>query len=465
VNPAIHKIRHVIMIIQENRSFDNYFGTFPGADGIPMLNGVPTACVPDPRIGRCVRPYPDHNDVNGGGPHDWANALLDIDHGKMNGFVRQWLHARHHCVDRFNPACSFSTRRPDVMGYHTGSDIPNYWSYARHFVLQDHMFEAVKSWSLPAHLFEVSAWSARCKTGNPTSCVNDSRQPIRPPGAHGRQTKKPPDYAWTPLTYLLHRYHVSWRYYIVAGAQPDCANDAALSCAPRRQSARTPGIWNVLPYFETVRQEHQLGDIQPVKSFYWAAKTGKLPKVAWVVPSAPISEHPPAPVSWGESYVTSLVNAVMRGPDWRSSAIFLTWDDWGGFYDNVVPPKVDHNGYGIRVPGIVISPYAKRGFVDHQLLSSDAYLKFIEDDFLSGRRLNPKTDGRPDPRPTVREDMPALGNLMKDFNFSQTPRPPLLLPVHPKTTLMGTPKAGHGDPRLYVHHGTKKRTKKKDNHG
>ena len=157
------------------------------------------------------------------------------------------------------------------------------------------------------------------------------------------------------------------------------------------------------------------------------------------MPSGAVSEHPPAPVSFGQSYVTSVVNAVMRSPDWDSTAIFLAWDDWGGFYDHVVPPTVDQNGYGLRVPGLVISPYAKQGYIDHQTLSFDAYDKFIEDDFLGGQRLNPATDGRPDPRPSVRENEKILGNLANDFDFSQSPRPPRILPVHPKTTLTGTP--------------------------
>src|SRR5258708_943261 len=113
------------------------------------------------------------------------------------------------------------------------------------------------------------------------------------------------------------------------------------------------------------------------------------------------------------------------------SAIFLAWDDWGGFYDHVVPPAVDQNGYGLRVPGIVISPYAKKGYIDKQTLSFDAYLKFIEDDFLNSQRIDPKTDGRPDPRPTVRENVPILGNLVADFDFTQTPRPPMILPSNP----------------------------------
>jgi phospholipase C len=144
-----------------------------------------------------------------------------------------------------------------------------------------------------------------------------------------------------------------------------------------------------------------------------------------------VSEHPPARVTAGQTYVTHLINTIMSGPDWKSTAIFLAWDDWGGFYDHVKPPRVDGEGYGIRVPALVISPYARRDYVDHQVLSSDAYLKFIEDDFLQGQRLNPRTDGRPDSRPGVRENVKILGNLVHDFNFDQRPRPPYLLPLHP----------------------------------
>src|SRR5207302_9574220 len=146
-----------------------------------------------------------------------------------------------------------------------------------------------------------------------------------------------------------------------------------------------------------------LGNIQQLTNIYTAAKNGTLPAVSWIVPNSKNSEHPTALVSTGQSYVTDLINTIMKGPDWSSTAIFLAWDDWGGFYDHVVPPTVDQNGYGLRVPGLVISPYAKHGYIDHQTLSFDAYVKFIEDDFLGGQRLNPSTDGRPDPRPDVRE--------------------------------------------------------------
>jgi phospholipase C len=186
-----------------------------------------------------------------------------------------------------------------------------------------------------------------------------------------------------------------------------------------------------LPRFDDVQQDGQLGNVQPLKNFYGAVHQGTLPAVAWITPSQGESEHPPALVSTGQTYVTSLINAIMRSPDWKSTAIFLSWDDWGGFYDHVKPPRVDGEGYGIRVPGLVISAYARRDYIDHQVLSSDAYLKFIEDDFLGRQRLNPRTDGRPDSRPDVRENVKILGNLAHDFNFRQKPRQPYLLPLHP----------------------------------
>jgi len=438
---GLQKIKHVVVIMQENRSFDSYFGTYPGADGLPMQNGTPTTCVPNGPTGPCVRPFVDHADVNGGGPHGQSNATADINGGRMDGFVNEAAKGRRGCLNTTNPACTNSSQ-PDVMGYHTQGDIPNYWSYANNFVLQDRMFEPNASWSLPEHLFQVSEWSASCTQHNqPSSCVNALQSPGLPADFRGGGGP-PPIYAWTDLTYLLHKDNVSWGYYVVAGTEPDCRNDSSISCAPRRQNAKTPGIWNPLPSFDTVRNDGQLGNVQSVANFYSSASKGKLPAVSWVVPSGAVSEHPPAAVSAGQAYVTSLVNAVMRSPDWKSTAIFLAWDDWGGFYDHVAPPTVDVNGYGLRVPAIVISPYAKHGYVDHQTLSFDAYVKFIEDDFLGGQRLNPATDGRPDPRPTVRENVKILGDLASDFDFNQSPRSPVLLPVHPVTTLTGTPGPG-----------------------
>ncbi|HEY2742619.1 MAG TPA: alkaline phosphatase family protein [Gaiellaceae bacterium] len=424
---GIHKIRHVVILMQENRSFDSYFGTYPGADGIPMKDGVPTVCSPDPKTHVCVRPYHDTSDRDAGGPHDTVDAIHDINGGRMNGFQAQARKGRFlACHDADNPGCSLTPSAPDVMGYHDWHEIPNYWDYARNFVLQDHMFEADNSWSLPAHLALVSGWTARCSQhGDPLSCQSTL---VAPFGSTGDGQKL--DYPWTDLTWLMHRDHVSWRYYVANGSEPDCA-DNSMFCPHVPQSARTPGIWNPLPRFDDVLHDHQLGNVQPLQDFFRAADRGRLAAVSWITPSQGVSEHPPGRVTAGQTYVTHLIDTIMSGPDWKSTAIFLAWDDWGGFYDHVKPPRVDGEGYGIRVPALVISPYAKRGYVDHQVLSSDAYLKFIEDDFLHGRRLNPSTDGRPDSRPDVRENVKILGDLVHDFDFDQKPRPPYHLPLHP----------------------------------
>ena len=143
-----------------------------------------------------------------------------------------------------------------------------------------------------------------------------------------------------------------------------------------------------------------------------------------------------------------MINQVMQGPDWDSTAIFLAWDDWGGFYDHLNPPTSSANGFGLRVPSLLISPYAKQGYIDHGVYSFDSYQKFIEDVFLGGSRLDPTTDGRPDPRPVVAENYPGLADLADDFDFTQEPRPPFIIgnndidavaaPVHPSA---GAPPA------------------------
>jgi phospholipase C len=336
------------------------------------------------------------------------------------------------------------------MGYHDQREIPNYWSYAKNFVLQDRMFEPSRSWSLISHLFMVSGWSARCGSQDPLSCKTDLNNPdgdlvpststtlgdlsagpglLLPSDADDlANSPVPPDYAWTDVTYLLHKHNVSWRYYLGQGTEPDCAN-GAMTCAPQPQLVSTPEIWNPLPDFATVHQDGQLGNIQDSNHLFADAQNGTLPAVSWVIPSGDNSEHPPGTVAAGQDHVTRVINAIMAGPDWSSTAIFLAWDDWGGFYDHVSPPTVDNAGYGLRVPAMVISPYARRGQIDHQTLSFDAYLKFIEDDFLGGQRLDPRTDGRPDPRPTVRENVPTLGDLRSDFDFNQSPRAPMVLPT------------------------------------
>ena len=424
------RIEHVIFIVQENRSFDHYFGTFPGADGIPTAHGDFDVCVPDPFTNvSCARPFHLSQLVNFGGPHADEDAARQINGGRMNGFIASVTAHGFRCAGTRSRADCKGTLgpqgQPDVMGYHDAREIPNYWEWAKTYLLQDRMFGPTDSWTLPAHLYLVSGWSASCTDPyDPMSCHTDVDQigTLR----KQRNGRHPPTWAWTDITYLLHEADVSWAYY---------AGRRLCDDPPCRKRGNTPAQ-NPLPAFTTVHENGQLGNIQEHRDFLDAVRDGTLPTVSWITPGqGGISEHPQQgkewPISDGQAHVTRMVNAVMRSGYWESSAIFITWDDWGGFYDHVRPPRVDGSGYGLRVPGIAISPWIEGGTIDHQTLSFDAYLKFIEDLYLDGQRLDPATDGRPDPRPTVREEVPILGDLRNEFDFEQEPLPPLPLPLYP----------------------------------
>jgi phospholipase C len=430
-------IQHLIFIVQENRSFDHYFGTFPGADGIPTnADGRFTVCAPDPVTGICAKPYHDPTLVNQGGPHAKPHSDIDVDGGRMDGFIRAAIAGPFPCAESRAPADCDGRKdlgpqdQPDVMGYHDAREIPNYWNYAEHYNLQDHMYAPTDSWTLPSHLFLVSAWSARCADVNdPMSCTSDlvqdgvvSRQRV---GAH------PKIYAWTDITELLFEHDVSWAYYPGGSlcTERPCPTDGPTAAQ------------NPLPSFTTVHDNQQLGNVKTHGDFLDSLRNGTLPTISWITPGGGgISEHPGngAPLTDGQAYVTNLVNSVMRSDYWDTSAIFLTWDDWGGFYDHERPPRVDENGYGLRVPGILISPWARQG-ISSQALTFDAYLKLIEDLYMGGERLDPKTLQRPDSRPTVREDVGILGDLRKLFDFHQDPLPPLVLPLHPDPGPASTP--------------------------
>jgi phospholipase C len=431
---GIFKLDHLIFIVQENRSFDHYFGTYPGADGFHMVGGEPTNCVPDPVLGgeSCV--YHTSMDEFNGGPHSRPAAMADINGGSMNGFIDALPPSPRWCVDRAASECDRflgPEGQPDVMSYLTRQDIPNYWAYADEFVLQDRMFAPTDGWTLPAHLFLVSGWSAYCYDSNdPMSCISNVDLKEE---SQRFEYGQDPIYAWTDVTWLLDREGVSWGYYVAPGtcSFPPCHGQALDGPEGATTATRNP-----LPGFSDLHETGQQDHILDHRSFERSAARGTLPSVSWVVPGEGVSEHPQSSrgVAAGMAYVTRIVNSVMRGPDWESSAIFITWDDWGGFYDHVVPPLADENGYGLRVPGLLVSPYARRGFVDHQTLTFDAYLKLIEDRFLDGQRLDPSTDGRPDARPVVRETLPLLGDLSLAFDFDRKPRAPLILDPTPQAT-------------------------------
>ncbi|MDP9184684.1 MAG: phospholipase [Actinomycetota bacterium] len=431
---GIFKLDHLIFIVQENRSFDHYFGTYPGADGIPIKpDGSFDVCVPNSFMNdRCATPYITHRIWQSGGPHSHKHAVLDVDGGQMDGFIRSMSPAGpRECWTPTVGPCSGPEGEPDVMSTLTRDTLPNYWAYADHFALQDHMFAPSDSWTLPSHLFLVSGWSAACPDPtDPMSCRSD----IELKGPEWRWfAGDDPVYAWTDITWLLDAHDVPWGYYV---GNDTCWRDNCerMTSQDRKAGWETAYSLNILPGFTSFWDGSRSGlhdNLQPVDRYLAAAADGSLPAVSWIMPTGATSEHPggASTTRTGQAYVTRLINAAMEGPAWDSTAIFVTWDDWGGFYDHVVPPRVDRNGYGLRVPGLVISPYAKQGSIDHTTLSFDSYLRLIEDRFVDGQRLDPRTDGRPDSRPTVRERL--ANNVTNAFDFDQAPLDPVILDPWP----------------------------------
>jgi len=457
-------IQHVIIIMQENRSFDNYFGTYPGANGIPEGTCVPLDPA-QPQDG-CVAPFHDVHAHNAGGPHLATSAQADLDDGinqdLMDGFVYQQAATFKQTCGAKGPYCGEienGVQRNDVVGYHTADEIPNYWAYAQHFVLQDQLFAGVRDWSYPSHLGLFSEWVARCTNQHDaTTCVTSTKpSPVKPTTS----------FPWANLFQLLDVNQVSWKEYLGEGQAPDC-EDGEMTCPPQIVAKNVPGIWNPAPLFDWYKQggdQYAAAHTQSIDQLFVDVSQGGLPQVAWVVPAEPYSDHPPGDFVAGMEYVTSLVNAVMQSPYWMNTAIFLSWDDWGGFYDHVIPPNVDRNGsqkspiegYGLRVPGLLISAWAQPGYIDDNPLSFDQYATFFEDLFMGGQRLDPAALNTPDSRPDIRDALTqvtlpdgtveTLGNLMDEFDFTQSPQPPLVLSTHIPTGLQSYCRTSPTDPR------------------
>ena len=232
----------------------------------------------------------------------------------MDGFVVAQQKSATGCKPN-DPSCvgsGLGVGLHDVMGYHDEREIPNYWDYAQTFVLQDHLYQSNASWSLPSHLFLVSEWSANCaladggQSGMASDCVSNINLDLTTANDYEYE------FAWTDLTYLLHNRGVSWKNYLVEGAEPDC-DDGEMECDPVPQLADVPGIWNVLPSFDTVKADGQTGNVTPFDQFYVDAKAGNLPQVAWFFPADQVSEHPAASVTLGQAYVTGhAFNTIMQ---------------------------------------------------------------------------------------------------------------------------------------------------------
>jgi phospholipase C len=451
IGEARQFVQHVIVIMQENRSFDNYFGTFPGADGLPVDSlGNFTACVPiargNPARG-CVKPFHDTSLYQAGSNHNFVGFIFDRDNGAMDGFVEaqeKWQPRLCRTDPKRNRNRCRGYKIHDVMGYHDWHEIPNYWHYAETYMLQDHLFAPTGQASAGTHLMMTSEWAADCSDPtNPMSCSSSNTPTWLTPGVH--------PFGWTNLTWLLDNFGVSWRYYLSEGGTPDCDDQGEIdTCDPKIQDAKSQSLWNPLPGFTTFaanvrRNPRYAKHVIRVEQFYSDIHDNKLPAVSWIIPNSAVGEHPDNNIVDGMNYVTSLVNTIMQSQYYDNTVIFISWDEWGGFYDHVLPPVVDRTeteqlwGYGFRVPGLVISPYVA-GHFDHQVLSFDAYNRFIEDLFLDSQRLDPVTDGRPDSRPTVPEAITTgkmlgggtvpIGDLLNDFDFKRKPIAPRILDNH-----------------------------------
>jgi phospholipase C len=455
--PAANPLQHVIIIMQENRSFDNYFGTFPGANGIPQGVCVPIS-LSDSTKG-CVVPWHDPHDYSLGANHDANGAQHDLDdgitRGKMDGFVESQL------LTQIN-ACAGSTTKPDcdgsgnsfvwhdTMGYHTADEIPNYWAYAQHFALLDSLFSAVRSWSYPSHVYLTSEWLADCSDPGLASTCHTANSVINPKSTDFQ-------WPWASMFNLLDAHNISWKYYLTSGVEPDC-DDEEMTCGPQNQVKSVTSIWNPPQYYSYVQSKGSpyLASHNPsTEQFYADIAAGTLPQVSWIIPNNDVSEHPYGNgITLGMEYVTSLVNAVMQSPYWQNTVIFISWDDFGGFYDHVLPPTVEMadpmvnqrpdvgfvQGWGLRVPGLTISPWVKPGLIDNQMLSLASYNTFIEDLFMGGARLDPVALGVPDGRASIPDAQQQVrflnggtaqvGSIMNEFDFTQTPLPPLILSTH-----------------------------------
>ncbi len=380
--PSGH-IQHVVIVIQENRSFDNLFATFPHADGATkgLTHTGQSITLKARKLESTLVLNNSHLAFN-----------LDYDNGKMDGFDLVYVNG-HQCT------CAYQYVKP--------STIKPYWQMAKQYVLADHMFTSQSSGSFTGHQdlirggadisshesiidFPTSEpWGCDAPPGTTTTLLTDT-------GDYEKGAGPYPCLTYATLRDLLDAKSVSWKYYT-----PKLTDHGG-------------NIWNAYEAISAVRNgsEWTTNISSPETNIFGDITAGTLPAVSWVVPDGQNSDHP-AQQAWGikkdtgPSWVASIVNAVGASPYWSSTAVVVTWDDWGGWYDHEPPPQLDYTGLGFRVPMIVVSPYAKTGYVSHTQYEFGSILKFVEDAFALGRL------GTTDVRAT---------SIADSFNFKQMPR-------------------------------------------
>ncbi len=343
-------IKHTIIIMEENHSFDNYFGTYPGANGLNTRTALPKS------IGSAELYQPFHIQgtvVSRDLCHAWECIHEAYHNGGMDGFV-------------------YAAGSDLTMGYFDHNEIPYYWDYASRFVLLDNFYSSVMGPSIPNHLYLMAGQSGGLVRRVPNANFN-----------------------FKTIVDELDQNHISWKYY--AGSHYGFNG------------------WNPLPAFASFKNNQtKLKNLAEPQEFYTDLVKNRLADVVWIMPSSDeVSEHPPYDIYNGERNVVSLINAVMNSVYWDSTAIFLTWDEAGGWYDHVPPPQVDQYGYGFRVPCLIISPFAKGGYIDHTQGDFTSLLKFIETLYSL---------------PALTDRDASASSLIEAFDFAREVNPPLVLP-------------------------------------
>jgi phospholipase C len=355
---ATTPIDHVIVVMLENHTFDNYFGSFPGA------NGVASSPAPNP-------------------------LLSDI------------VHSHSHYLASFIPN-GVSGFDPHGMVTYAESDIPIYWNYARQFGLGDNFFTSAATSSTPNHIYMIAAQSGGMfdTTHNEGSCGAPANHVILSMDSTGVQSLQYPCANINSIPNELSNAGLSWRFY--------SGEDVWMAPNFIANTAGSPHL-STNPY-------EIINHIQG----------GTLHNVSWVCPADLESDHPANPVGPPQNFLANIVNAAMSSTYWPKVAIFVTWDDWGGFYDHVKPPVVDVYGLGPRVPLVVISPFAKPGYISHQQGEFSSLCKFIEKNWAL-------------PSLGQRDALPSTSDLTDFFDFTQAPQPPFLQSPIPAPTMIGVP--------------------------
>jgi phospholipase C len=378
VNAAL--IKHIVVIMQENRSFDEYFGTFPGANGIPTGECMPLNAS-NPSLG-CVKPFHTPNFTNIDLQHNMPSSLTSIDGGKMDNFIvgEEGLN--------------------QTMAYQDNATIPNYWTFAKNYVLADNFFSSVLGWSMPNHWYSIAGQA-------PVVSIPTFIDPLADNATKTTYLNQA-NAITTAADIINGTGTISWKYYDLnfgnifpGGYHASILNGYVMD------------FWNPFAAKASTYTASYSPHFVPHTQIFADLQNNSLPQISWVIPPDFLSEHDPASSHVGMIWTTDVIDSIMNSSAWNSTAIILTWDDYGGYYDHVNPPSFDQYGSGIRVPAIIISPYARAGYIDHTPYIFESTLKMMEWKFnlstLTARDAN-------------------ANNLLNAFDFTQKPRPPT--PIH-----------------------------------